>query len=187
MPTTFVKGDLFQDAETARPPRALAFAADCSGSMEKGIAVAFAKRWPALAEAYRERAAGGKMQLGDVFAWRHGDEIVYVLGIQRGEKKPKVSTLARAVEAMVAHAIKDGVSRVALPRLGAGKGGIDRVRVKRVLTEIGGATPVALVVFEQFVRAAPTATSADRVGQPSSTQPSSSEDVSERSSRPAEG
>jgi O-acetyl-ADP-ribose deacetylase (regulator of RNase III) len=159
MPTTFVKGDLFEDSKSVRPPRALAFAADCSGAMDKGIAVAFKKRWPALAHAYEARAAGGKMQLGDVFAWREGDDVVYVLGIQRGDKKPKVSTLTRALEAMVAHATRDGVSRIGLPRIGAGKGGIDRVRVKRVLTEIGEKTPVALVVFEQFVRSTPEAVS----------------------------
>jgi O-acetyl-ADP-ribose deacetylase (regulator of RNase III) len=161
MPTTFVKGDLFEDSKDVPPPRAFAFAADCSGTMDKGISVAFRKRWPALAEAYHARAAGGKMQLGDVFAWREGDDIVYALGIQSGDKKPKVSTLSRALAAMVARASSDGVVRIALPRIGAGKGGIDRVRVKKVLTEVGDTTPIALVVFEQFVRGAITADSSE--------------------------
>jgi len=155
MPTTFVKGDLFEDANDAPPPRAFAFAANTSGAMETGIAVAFKKRWPALADAYRARAEGGKMQLGDVFAWRDGDVIVYALVIQHGDKKPKVSTLVRAVDAMLARAAADGVGRIALPRVGAGKAGIDAVRVKRVLTEAGEKSPVNLVVFEQFVRSAP--------------------------------
>jgi O-acetyl-ADP-ribose deacetylase (regulator of RNase III) len=157
MPTTFVKGDLFEDAKNVPPPRAFAFAADCSGAMDKGIAVAFKKRWPALAEAYRARAEGAKMHVGDVFMWRDGtgDVVVYALGIQQGEKKPKVSTLTRALEAMIARAAGDGVSRIALPRIGAGKGGIDRVRVKRVLTEVGERSTISLVVFEQFVRSAP--------------------------------
>lgn len=154
MPTTFVKGDLFEDAKTAPPPRALAFSADCSGAMDKGIAVAFKKRWPALADAYRARAEGGKVQLGDVFMWRDGDDVVYALGLHHGDKKAKVSTLARALGAMVARAPADGVSRIALPRLGAGKGGIDRVRVKRVLAEAGAESGLSLVVFEQFVRSA---------------------------------
>jgi O-acetyl-ADP-ribose deacetylase (regulator of RNase III) len=162
MPTTFVKGDLFEDSKDVPAPRAFAFAADCSGSLDKGIAFAFKKRFgPAFADAYRGRASGGKMQPGDVFAWRDGDGkgdvIVYALGIQQGDKKPKVSTVARALELMVARAISEGVTRIALPRIGAGKGGIDRVRVKRVMTEIGDKSPVTLVVFEQFVRAAAVA------------------------------
>jgi len=95
------------------------------------------------------------MQLGEVFGWREGDVIVYALAIQQGEKKPKVSTLARAVDAMLARAVADGASRIALPRIGAGKGGIDRVRVKRVLTEAGEKSPITLVVYEQFIRSTP--------------------------------
>ena len=156
MPTLFVKGDLFEDAKDAPAPRAFAFAADRSGAMDQGIAVAFRKRWPALAEAYRAHAEGGKMQHGDVFAWRDeaGTAIVYALGIQDHEKKPKVSTLARALDAMVRRSPSDGVSRIALPRIGAGKGGIDRVRVKRLLGEAGDRSAVTLVVYEQFIRAA---------------------------------
>lgn len=142
MPTTFVKGDLFQD-------RVLAFSADISGAMDRGIAVAFRKRWPALGDAL----AAQKLQLGDVFAWRDGDVVVYALGIQSGDRKPKVSIVARALDAMLARAAEDGIGRIALPRIGAGKGGIDRVRVKRVLTEAGDKTPIELVVYEQFVRA----------------------------------
>jgi O-acetyl-ADP-ribose deacetylase (regulator of RNase III) len=155
MSTTFVKGDLFEDGvKDVAPPHAFAFAADCSGAMTKGIAIAFRKRWPAFADAYQAHAAAKKVQLGEVFPWRDGEVVVYALGIQQGEKKPKVSTLARALDAMIAMAVKDGVTRIALPRIGAGKGGIDRVRVKKVLTEIGDKSPaVSLVVFEQFIRA----------------------------------
>lgn len=155
MPTTFVKGDLFEDAKDVPAPKAFAFAADCSGSMDKGISVAFKKRWPALATAYAAKASGGKMQLGEVFRWAEGDVIVYALGLQQGDKKPKVSTLARAIDALLVQAATDGVTRIGLPRIGAGKGGIDRVRVKRVLTEAGDKSAISLVVFEQFVRAAP--------------------------------
>ncbi len=156
MPTTFVKGDLFADGH------ALAFAADCSGEMDKGIAVAFAKRWPALAVAYRGRAAGGKMQLGDVFPWKdESGVVVYALGLQKGLGKPKVSTLTRALDGMIAQALESGVKRIALPRIGAGRGGIDRVRVKRVLEEAGKNVPVELVVYEQFIRDAGAKPAAD--------------------------
>jgi O-acetyl-ADP-ribose deacetylase (regulator of RNase III) len=157
MPTTFVKGDLFEDGKDAPGVHAFAFAADRTGTMDRGIAVAFKKRWPALAEAYRSRAEAGPIEPGDVFVWRDpaADKgaVVYALCIEQGDKKPKVSTLARALDTMLARAQADGVDRIALPRIGAGKGGIDRLRVKRVLTEVGDKTPIALVVFEQFVRA----------------------------------
>lgn len=149
MPTEFLKGDLFEDPASVGP-RALAFAADCSGAMDRGVAVAFAKRWPALAEAYRQHAAGGKMQPGDVFAWQDEDVRVYALGLLQGEKKPKVSALTRALEAMLARASADGVARVALPRIAA----LDPSRVKRVLTDVGERSVVTLAMYEQFVRRA---------------------------------
>jgi len=49
----------------------------------------------------------------------------------------------------------EGIQAVLFPRIGAGKNGLDWLRVKRILTEIGRATTVALVVFEQFVRKVP--------------------------------
>lgn len=160
MPTTFVKGDLFEDGADPTRAHAFAFSADISGSMSTGIAVAFAKRWPTLAEAYRAHASTGKMQLGDVFGFAIEEPgkpklVIYALGIQHGEKKPKVSSVVRTLERLIAKAEEDGISRLALPRIGAGKGGADRVRVKKILTEAGEGTSLGLVVFEQFVRARP--------------------------------
>lgn len=148
MAIELVKGDVFEDAA-----RAFAFGADCEGTMGAGVAVAFKKRWPAFAEAF----AKARVEPGHVFAWREGDVTVYALGLQRAGKEAKVSTLERALQALVDHATRDGVTRIALPRLGGGKSGLDATRVKRVLEEIGGATTVSLIVYEQFVRKKPEA------------------------------
>jgi hypothetical protein len=83
--------------------------------------------------------------------WEHSSEGLSY-GDDDGRRISKVSTLALALETMLGRATADGVERIALPRIGAGKGGIDRVRVKKVLTEAGKKTPISLVVFEQFVR-----------------------------------
>ena len=153
MPVSFVKGDILDEATKAEGPRALAFAADCAGTMDAGIAVAIRQRWPELAEAFRAHAAGGKMQLVDFFTWEHGDLSVYALGIQKGGAKPRVSSVARALRAAIDRAVEAGIPRVLLPRVGGGKTGLDWSRVKRVVVEVVGETPIDVVVFEQFVRA----------------------------------
>jgi len=153
MPTTFVKGDILEETPVTDGTRAFAFGGDIDGSMENGIAIAFRKRWPELAEAWSARCAGNKMQLGDAFAWKDGETVVYVLGLQRGGNKSKVSWLERSLQSMVAAATRDGVTRISMPRLATGKTGIDGARVKRVVTELGDGTSIALVVFEQFIRA----------------------------------
>lgn len=148
MTTTFVKGDLFED--TKGPDlHGIAFVAECSGDTSKGVASACAKRWPAFGEALREHAGAKGMEVGDVFAWREGDVVVYALAVLRGEQKPKLAAFTRAVEQMLAQAQRDGVNRIGLARAV----GLDVDRVKRVLTDAGASSPVSLVVFEQFVRA----------------------------------
>lgn len=150
MPTTFVKGDLFHTDGI----RAFAHGANCAGTMDAGVAVAFKKRWPGMFADYAARCADGRFHLGDVAVWNEGDQVIYTLGIQEHWKaKAKLAALARALRRAVALAANAGVERIGLPRVGAGLGGIDWPRVKSILEEVGAETTVTLVVFEQFVRA----------------------------------
>jgi len=153
MPTTFVKGDLFNTPEV----RAYAHGCNCAGAMDAGVSVAFKKRWPRMFEEYRLRCADGRFHLGDVFVWTEGDETVYSLAIQEHWKqKSKLPAFTKALRKMVELAAHAGIERIGLPRIGAGLGGLDWPRVKKVLTEVGAETPVTLVAFEQFIRAEPT-------------------------------
>jgi O-acetyl-ADP-ribose deacetylase (regulator of RNase III) len=155
MPTSFVKGDLF----ATEGIRAYAHGCNCAGAMDSGVAVAFKKRFPRMFEEYQLRCAEGRFKLGDVFVWNEGDEVVYNLGIQDNWKtRPKLAAFAKALRKTVELAGHARTERVGLPRIGAGVGGLDWPRVRKVLTEIGEETTVELVVFEQFVRAPSAAT-----------------------------
>lgn len=150
MPTTFLKGDIFHTAGL----RAYAHGCNCAGAMDSGVAVAFKKRWPRMFEEYQLRCADGRFHLGDVFVWNEGDEVVYNLAIQEHWKaRSKVAALSKALRKVVQLAEQAGVERVGLPRIGAGLGGLDWPRVKKILTEVGDETKVTLLVFEQFIRA----------------------------------
>ena len=153
MPTVFRKGDIFATAGL----RAYAHGCNCAGTMDAGISVAFKKRWPRMFEEYQARCADGRFTLGEVFVWVEGEETVYNLALQENWKsKTKLAALKRAVKKTVELATASGIESVGMPRLGAGLGGLDWPRVKSVLSAIGDETTVTLVVFEQFVRAAPT-------------------------------
>jgi O-acetyl-ADP-ribose deacetylase (regulator of RNase III) len=149
MPTAIIKGDIFETEGI----RAYAFGANTDGTMNNGIAIAMSKRWPALAEAFAARCAGDKLNLGDVFMWTADDVTVFALGIQRGEKKPSLSALTNAVRRMLALAAEANIKRIGVPRIGAGQGGLDWTRVRKMLGEISVGHSVRLDVFEQFVRA----------------------------------
>jgi O-acetyl-ADP-ribose deacetylase (regulator of RNase III) len=148
MPASFTEGDLF----AAKGIHAWAHGCNCAGSMGAGIAVEFKRRFPRMFEEYQARCSDGRFGLGDVFVWSEGETTVYNLGTQEHwRKKAQLAALAKAVGRMVSLAEKGGVERIALPRIGAGLGGLDWPKVRGVLEEAGGATGVELVVFERYV------------------------------------
>src|ERR1700683_5358556 len=98
MPTTFVKGDIFETPGI----RAYAHGCNCAGGMDAGVAVAFKKRWPRMFEEYAARCADGRFHLGDVFVWNEGDEVVYNLATQEHWKtKARLPALRKAVKRAV--------------------------------------------------------------------------------------
>ncbi len=149
MPTTFTQGDLFAENLTA-----FAFGVTCAGKMDAGIAVAFKKRWPRLEEEHHARCADGRFHLGDVLVFNEGESTVYALALQEHWKaRAKLAALTRALTRVLELAAHAGVQRIGVPRIGTGLGGLEWLRVKSVLSKLGDASPVELVVFEKFVRA----------------------------------
>ncbi len=150
MPTTFVKGDLFSDHDL----HAFAHGSNAAGHMDAGVSVAFKKRYPAMFEEYAQRCKDRRFQLGETLVWSDGETTVYTLCTQQNWKSPsKMAALARGLEKMLALAGHAGVLRIGLPRIGAGVGGLDWGRVKKLLIELGESSAIELVVFEQFIRA----------------------------------
>src|SRR4051812_46599141 len=98
MPTSFVKGDLFNTDGI----RAYAHGCSCAGVMDTGVAVAFKKRWPRMVEEYAARCADRRFRLGDVFVWSEGDVVIYTLGTQEHWKeRAKLPALKMALRKMV--------------------------------------------------------------------------------------
>ena len=150
MPATFSKGDIF----STEGLHAYALGSNARGTMDRGVAIAFKKRWPNLAAELSTRAANGALALGDVVAFSEGDSTVYALILQEDEaKKAKLASLTKAVTKLVELAAQSGIAQVGLFHPGTAKAGLEWPRVKRILQEIGERTEVTLVVFEQFVRA----------------------------------
>ena len=79
MPTAFVAGDLFSQANLD----ALAHGCNCAGAMGKGIAVEFRKRFPKMYAEYKKRCRDETFSLGDIFCWHDEAVTVFNLGTQR--------------------------------------------------------------------------------------------------------
>jgi O-acetyl-ADP-ribose deacetylase (regulator of RNase III) len=147
MSSTFVTGDLFAHEGLG----AIAHGCNCAGAMGKGIAVQFRQRFPRMYAAYKQRCAEGRFNLGDVFAWSEDGLTIFNLGTQKTWRaKADLSAIETAVRSMVRLAEEAGIARIGLPRIGAGLGGLPWTDVRAVLTDIGNATNVELVVFEEY-------------------------------------
>jgi O-acetyl-ADP-ribose deacetylase (regulator of RNase III) len=148
VPLELRTGDLF--AADGIP--ALAHGCNCSGSMGRGIAVEFRRRWPAMYDAYRVECREGRFRPGGVFVWREPERTIFNLGSQ-----PIPGPTARLdyIDAAVREALRiaeaESIAAVGMPRIGSGFGGLAWSDVRDVLESIAKGTDVLLAVYELAV------------------------------------
>jgi O-acetyl-ADP-ribose deacetylase (regulator of RNase III) len=141
-------GDLF----AAKDLPALAHGCNCAGSMGAGIAVEFRRRWPDMYAAYTQLCKDGRFQPGDVFVWEAPERTIFNLGTQKTwRKKATLAAVEKSLIRLVEIADEKNISRVGLPRIGAGYGKLDWAKVRGILERVGAPAAVTLVVFEAFV------------------------------------
>jgi O-acetyl-ADP-ribose deacetylase (regulator of RNase III) len=127
-------GDLFASTDLD----ALAHGCNCRGVMGAGIAVVFARRWPQMEQAYRQRCRAGQFTLGQCMAWQAPDgPMVYNLATQdRPGRHARLDAVVTSAEAMIEHARAHGIRRIGLPRIGAGIGGLRWDQVEQALATL---------------------------------------------------
>ena len=142
MPFSEVTGDLFE----ADVP-AIGHGCNTKGAMGAGIAVEFKRRYPDMYKEYKRRCSSGAFSLGDVFVWETPDWVVYNLATQpRPGPSASVDAIRHSVTKALADAQDRGLTKIAIPRLGAGLGGLQWEAVRRTLHDASKTSPVELVV-----------------------------------------
>ena len=153
MPIEFVSGDLFDNAHQAQ---AFAHGCNCQGSMGAGIAKTFRERYPEMFDEYRRRCKGEPRQfnLGDCWLWKADDQPwVFNLASQEGYWRTRASYKATetALRSMRQQADADVLTRIAMPRIGVGYGGLSWKKVRAIVEAVFGEWMGTLVVYEEFV------------------------------------
>ena len=147
MAVQFYAGDLFADTSL----QAFAHGCNCAGAMGAGIAVAFRDRWPEMYDAYRARCDAGTFQLGDIFVWDAHDAVIYNLGTQQTWRpEATLAAIEHSIAAMLTDAAARELPAIALPRIGAGLGGLAWDEVRTLLVRVAGPSPVLLQLCERF-------------------------------------
>jgi O-acetyl-ADP-ribose deacetylase (regulator of RNase III) len=153
MSIEYVSGDLLVNGFGAQ---ALAHGCNCQGSMGAGIAAALKKRYPEIYEEYRRRCKAEPRQfnLGDVFYWREeGRPAVFNLGTQERYWRGRASyeAIEKALHAMRRKAGEEGITSIAIPRIGTGYGGLSWKKVRAVIERVFENWGGTLYVFEEYV------------------------------------
>ena len=140
-----VVGDLFEQ----RDVYALAHGVNCVGRMGAGIATEFRRRWPKMFAEYAQACRAGELRPGSIFAYQiSADRWVYNLATQHAPgRDARLDAVADSLRAALAHARAHQVASIALPRIGAGIGGLDWRAVAATIEKVAcepGAPPVLL-------------------------------------------
>jgi O-acetyl-ADP-ribose deacetylase (regulator of RNase III) len=152
MPIQFVAGDLFANRFGAR---ALAHGCNCQGSMGAGIATGFRDRYPVMYAEYRRRCKAQPRQfnLGDAFLWKADDQPwVFNLATQEGTWRARASypAIEAALASMRKQADREGIPSIAIPRIGAGYGGLSWQKVRALVEQVFTDWAGTLYVYEEY-------------------------------------
>jgi O-acetyl-ADP-ribose deacetylase (regulator of RNase III) len=148
----FVSGDLFANRFRAH---ALAHGCNCQGSMGAGVATGFRDRYPEMFAEYRRRckAKPREFNLGDVFLWKaEGQPWVFNLATQEGVWRARASyeAIETALKGMREQADREGIPSIAIPRIGAGHGGLSWRKVRAIIEGVFADWPGTLYVYEEY-------------------------------------
>lgn len=130
---------------------------NCVGTMGKGIALDFKRRYTRMFDAYKEACKFGMVEPGHVYLWPEladPDQFGYKLFIVNFATKKhwrdpsKYEWISSGLEQLRAmlHALPD--KSCAIPALGCGNGGLDWASVKPMIESTLGDLPQQILVYE---------------------------------------
>jgi O-acetyl-ADP-ribose deacetylase (regulator of RNase III) len=147
MPIEFVSGDIFQsDAQT------IGHGCNCRGKMGAGIAVEFKRRHPEMFQEYRRRCHKGEFNPGAYYLYKDATPWVLNLATQDSSRGATLEYVEQCLQNITEHYEELGITSLALPRIGAGLGGLDWDAVKALMVRYLGPLDLPVTVYEEFIK-----------------------------------
>lgn len=149
-------GDLF-DAKVD----ALVNPVNCKGTMGKGIALEFKKRFPELDVPYKAACASGKLTPGmpvlvpiglqqSLFPDRHRSVILFPTK-NDWRNKSRLEWIDKGLSYLKSHYKQWGLRSIAMPQLGCGLGGLDWELVRPLIEKYFHEEPLLVEVYLQSI------------------------------------
>jgi O-acetyl-ADP-ribose deacetylase (regulator of RNase III) len=154
MTIEYVSGDLFANRYNAE---ALSHGCNCKGAMGAGVAKGFRERYPEMYEEYRKRCKADPREFnrGDSFLWKADDKpSVFNLGTQEDywHNRASYEAIEQSLETMKHQADEEGILSIAMPRIGAGYGGLSWKKVRPIIEQVFKDWPGTLYVHDEYIR-----------------------------------
>ena len=127
-------------------PNSVGHCISADARMSKGFADFLSHRIPGLRSTCRK----AKLFMGQIFPFWDSTRKRYIYNFVTKERfydEPNLSTLSKTLEAMKIHASKNGVSTIAIPKLGCGLDQMDWQEFVKLLRNIFAYANVQLVVY----------------------------------------
>lgn len=125
---------------------------NCAGAMGKGIALQFRDKFPVMYQQYKKMCQEGRFSLGDVFIYNHDNEVIFNLATQKTWRtKANITAIETALMKMLDYADQNKISKIAIPKIGAGLGGLNWNDAKIVIDKTANNFPdIDLFVVENY-------------------------------------
>jgi O-acetyl-ADP-ribose deacetylase (regulator of RNase III) len=145
----YIKGNLL-----SAPTQALVNTVNTIGVMGKGIALQFKERFPENRVAYERACKVGEMKIGKMLVVREntteGEKIIINFPTKNEWfKKSQYNYIEEGLNDLV-HVIKEfNIRSIAIPPLGCGNGGLQWVKVKRMIeNSLGDLKDTEILIYE---------------------------------------
>lgn len=148
MVTYIERGDIFNLQDV----RNYAHGCNCAGAMGKGIALQFKEKFPKMYGEYKKLCKEGAFYLGDLYIYNYDFGTIFNLGTQITWKtKADIKAVELTLVKMLSYATQNSIFKIALPKIGAGLGGLNWDDVKFVIEKVAENYPeINLYVVENY-------------------------------------
>lgn len=145
----FTKGNIFEsDAQ------ALVNTVNTVGVMGKGIALQFKKAYPNNFKAYSDACKKDLIDIGRLFVFKDsnlatGDKLIINFPTKKNWRKPsEYSYIEKGLDDLIKVINTYEISSIAIPPLGAGNGGLNWIKVKKIIESKLKDLDIEIIIYE---------------------------------------
>ncbi len=145
----YLVGNIF-DSEA----QALVNTVNTVGVMGKGIALQFKKTFPSNFKAYYDATKTGNVEIGKIFVYKDnnlntGEKLIINFPTKKHWKNPsEYSYIEEGLNDLIRVIEKYNIRSIAIPPLGAGNGGLEWTRVRKMIEDKLGDLNIDLCLYE---------------------------------------